>query len=280
MNANASAALTVRLMVNEKLGCGGSERVPRQGGGDRANRRFSKECLTLNILRAKGRLVWDLPVRVAHWLLVLAVAGSWISAKAAASRFAVHEFFGYTVLVLSLFRVVWGIVGTRYARFTQFLRGPRAVAAHVRKLLACSGEAPSVGHNPLGGWSALCLLLLLAAQAGTGLFANDDVDHVGPFFGWVSLSWSNSSTRLHHVIFSVLQVFVLAHVCAVALYLVVRREDLLTPMFSGRKPSSLVPDHAEIPSSRLVLALAIVAALIVALALAIRAAPEASLSIF
>jgi cytochrome b len=219
-------------------------------------------------------------VRIVHWLLVLAVTGSWITSKFSASLFRWHEYCGYTVLVLVGFRLVWGLVGTHYARFRQFVRGPRAVVRYIARLRSRSDAPLSVGHNPLGGWSVVLMLVLLLSQAGTGLFANDDVSNVGPFFGWVSSSLSNRLTSYHHRIFTALQVLIALHLAAVAFYLVIRRENLVLPMLTGRKPFAAASVEEPVSGSRLWLACAIAALLAAALALAIRLAPDATLSIF
>ena len=226
------------------------------------------------------RRVWDRPVRVTHWLLVVAVSGSWLTSKYSATRFALHEVCGYTTLVLVMFRVVWGFVGTRHARFAAFLRSPCATLAYLRATVAGRTGTTSVGHNPAGGWSVVALLALLLMQAAAGLFANDEIMHTGPLFGWVSISTSNQLTKLHHVGFRVLQLLVALHLVAIAYYRVVRHDDLVRPMLTGRKAAAAVPDGEEIGAERAWLAFVIIVCLSAALALAIHLAPEASLSIF
>ena len=227
-----------------------------------------------------GRRVWDLPVRVTHWLLLLAVSGSWISAELSGDAFRWHEYCGYTVLVLVTFRLLWGLVGTRHARFASFLRGPHAILDYLRRLRSAQRYRPSIGHNPLGGWVVVLMLSLLLCQALSGLFANDEVINTGPLYGWVSGAASDALTRLHHRIFHLLQVLVGLHITAVTLYLLVRHDNLIRPMLSGRKPADEVPAGEEIHGSRVWLALLLVGLLAAALALAIRLAPPASLSIF
>jgi cytochrome b len=229
---------------------------------------------------APGRRVWDLPVRLTHWLLLIAVSGSWISAELSGNAFRWHEYCGYTVLVLVSFRLLWGVVGTRHARFASFLRGPRAILGYLRRLRSPATYRPSVGHNPLGGWVVVVMLSLLLCQALTGLFANDEVINTGPLYGWVSGAQSDALTRLHHRFFHLLQGVVGLHITAALLYLLVRHDNLVWPMVTGRKPADEVPASEEIRGSRLWLALLLVAMLAAALALAIRLAPEASLSIF
>jgi cytochrome b len=230
--------------------------------------------------RDQGRRVWDLPVRCTHWLLVLALCGSWVSAQLSTTAFRWHEFFGCTVLVLVSFRLLWGILGTRHARFTSFLRPPRELLSYARALASRTSYRPSVGHNPIGGWVVLAMLLLLLAQGMTGLFANDGMMDTGPLFGWISTSFSDYLTKIHHRIFAVLQAIVALHIIAIALYLYLRRDNLLLPMLTGRKPDRVVPAAEEIGGSRICLALIIVILLAAALGLVIWLAPEGSLSIF
>jgi cytochrome b len=222
-----------------------------------------------------SRLVWDLPVRVTHWALVLAVAGCWATHYAGVEWFTWHRRLGYTVLVLVVFRIVWGFVGTRHARFAGFLRGPAALVAYLRE----RGRA-TVGHNPLGGLSVLALLALLLLQAATGLFANDEIMNMGPFYGWIAPELSNRITSLHRASSDWLLVLMGLHLGAVAFYVRVRRKPLVNAMVTGRKPAADVPAAEAITGSRVLLACALVAALAIALALAVRAAPEATIALY
>jgi cytochrome b len=222
-----------------------------------------------------SRLVWDLPVRVTHWALVLAVAGCWATHYAGVEWFAWHRRLGYTVLVLVVFRIVWGFVGTRHARFASFLRGPRTLVAYLRE----RGRA-TVGHNPLGGLSVLAFLALLLLQAATGLFANDEIMNMGPFYGWIAPELSNRITSLHRASSEWLLVLIGLHLAAVAFYVRVLRKPLVNAMVTGRKPAADVPPGEAITGSRVLLACAIVAALAIALTLAVRAAPEATIALY
>ena len=131
---------------------------------------------------SEERRVWDLPVRVFHWALLLAVAGAWCTHAAGVAWVRYHGWCGYTVLVLVAFRLLWGIVGTRHARFTSFVRGPVATLRYAAQL--ARGTAPHLaGHNPLGAWMVLVLLAALLAQALLGLFGNDEIFNFGPLYG-------------------------------------------------------------------------------------------------
>lgn len=221
------------------------------------------------------RLVWDLPVRVTHWALVLAVAGCWATHYAGIEWFEWHRRFGYAVLVLAVFRVAWGFVGSRHARFASFVRGPRAMVAYLR-----AGGRATVGHNPFGALSVLALLALLLLQAATGLFANDEIISMGPFYGWIAPGLSNRITTLHRASSDWLLVLIGLHVVAVAFHVRVRRQPLVRAMISGRKPAADVPAAEAITGSRVPLAVMIVLALAIVLGLAVRAAPEATIALY
>ena len=216
-------------------------------------------------------LVWDWPLRLFHWALVLAVAGSFATHYAGIEWFDWHRRCGYAVAILVGFRLVWGFVGPRYSRFSSFLRGPGAIIAHLRG----RQPYPVAGHNPVGAASVLAFLVALAIQAGTGLFANDEIANAGPFYGWVTQATSNRLATLHDFNANVLLVLIGAHLAAVAWYDVWRRLGLARAFWTGRKVGAV-----GIRSSRGGLALVIIIALGAALALAIRAAPEASISFF
>jgi len=183
----------------------------------------------------RSERVWDLPVRLFHWALVGLIATSWISAEIGGNAMQIHQWSGMSILTLVLFRVLWGFLGSTRARFSDFVRGPRAALRYGRELLR--GHAPFFpGHNPLGGWMVLALLASLLLQAGTGLFANDDIMLEGPLAKHISKETSDWLTGIHQVNVIVLLALVGLHVVAALLYLMVRRENLILPMLNGRKP--------------------------------------------
>ena len=183
--------------------------------------------------------VWDLPVRLMHWGLALSVLGAWVTRELEGDWFAWHTRFGYAVLLLVTTRIVWGFVGTRYARFKDFVRGPRAILAYLRAERSGSA-APVTGHNPLGALMILALLGLLLTQSVLGLFANDQVLEAGPLYGYVEGATSDRLTTLHKQLFDLVVVAIAIHVGAALFYLWVRRENLILPMITGRKPGSLL----------------------------------------
>jgi len=216
-------------------------------------------------------LVWDWPLRVFHGAQVLAIAGSFATHYAGIEWFVWHRRCGYVVLVLIAFRVAWGFVGPRYARFASFLHRPTAVLDYLRG----RQPYPAAGHNPLGGLSVVAFLLLLAVQAGSGLFANDEIANAGPFYGWITPQTSTRLSSVHALSSQGILGLIVLHLAAVAWYQFVRRQDLLRAFWTGHKAGAQGIDSSH--GRRAVL---IVLALIVALALALRAAPEATLSFF
>lgn len=178
--------------------------------------------------------VWDIPVRLFHWLLVLLFAFMFLSGNLKGDWMEWHMRSGYAILALVLFRILWGFAGSTYARFSSFLAGPSAGIAFARKLLART-PTPSASHNPLGGWMVLALLLALMFQVGTGLFANDDILIEGPLAPLVSKAVSNQLTSWHYWNTNVLLALVAVHVLAVLYHAVVMKENLIGAMFTGLK---------------------------------------------
>ena len=220
--------------------------------------------------------IWDVPVRLTHWALVVAVAGSWLSHYGGAGWFAVHRYCGYSVLVLVAFRFCWGFVGTRHARFRNFLAGPRRMLAYVRG----GWRGVEAGHNPLGGWSVIALLLLLGLQAATGLCANDEIASAGPFYGWISHETSNRLTALHHGNANWLLALITLHVLAIGVYEWRLGKSLLRAMVTGRKPAAAVPAGAGIGSSHTLRALILLGVIALMLAVVLRLAPDSAPALF
>jgi cytochrome b len=187
--------------------------------------------------------VWDLPVRVFHWLLVVLILFSWYSGKAGGNLMQYHMWSGYAILTLVLFRILWGFVGSYYARFDNFLHGPARGWWYGMSLLRNSAP-PYLGHNPLGGLMVVLLLLCLLIQAGTGLFSNDDIVTDGPLVKWISKDTSDLLSRVHWLNFNLLLGLAAVHILAVFYYLLVRKENLIGPMFTGVKQSAQQQTHA------------------------------------
>jgi len=174
--------------------------------------------------------VWDLPTRVFHWSLLLAVFGSFYSVWVAEDM-VLHSRFGYGVLVLCLFRLVWGTVGGHWSRFASFVPSWRQTRAYL------SSSEPYVaqpGHSPLGTWSVYALLLLLLLQVASGMGSDDDAGFNGPLTPLLSSESVSGFTFYHaEVGKTVLVVLILVHIAAVVFYTLVKRQALIQTMWHG-----------------------------------------------
>ena len=198
--------------------------------------------------------VWDRPVRAVHWLLVLLIPFAWWTAEEELMDW--HSRAGLAVLGLLVFRLVWGLIGSSTARFSSFVRGPRAIADYLR------GRPGFVlGHNPVGALSVLALLGLAGLETVLGLFASDEDGYLtGPFVSLVSEDMAETLTELHEDAFDWLLVLIVLHVAAILFYLLVKRENLVVPMLSGRKAAPAGADGMiAAPASRFFLAAGIAA---------------------
>lgn len=187
--------------------------------------------------RATGRAevpIWDWPVRFVHWAIVLLLAVLLVTGKAGGDWLVWHMRAGETLLALVLFRILWGVAGSRHARFASFVRGPREVVTYARSLLR-PPRATFAGHNPLGGWMVVLLLVALLVQAGLGLFTNDDIMNEGPLVRHVSKDLSDWLSSLHRRNAWIVVGLASVHIVAVIGYLVAFRDNLITPMVTGRK---------------------------------------------
>lgn len=165
-------------------------------------------------------LVWDAPVRVFHWMMVLVFAGAWLTAESERWRLA-HVTLGYTMAGLVVFRLLWGVFGTRHARFTQFVRGPAAVGGYLKSLLRGRPEHHA-GHNPAGALAIVALLLLAVAVPATGWALFNDMGG----------EWLED---VHEGVANAMLALVAVHVAAVAISSWLHRENLVSAMVTGRK---------------------------------------------
>lgn len=178
-----------------------------------------------------GILVWDWPVRVGHWLLVGAFALAWITGESEAWRL-VHACAGGTVVGVVLFRLLWGFVGTRHARFASFVRGPGAVLDYVNGLLR-RAQYHSAGHNAAGGWAIVALLACGLLTGASGWLVYQDS------FANMSGEWL---AEVHEALASGMLAVALLHVAGVVVSSLAHRENLVRAMFTGLKQGR--PDEA------------------------------------
>ncbi len=172
--------------------------------------------------------IWDLPTRLFHWCLVLLVGVLFLSASIGALD--IHKWAGEGILALVVFRLIWGVLGSQTARFSDFLGG----FADIRQYLL-NRQSKSLGHNPLGGWMVVAMLAVLLVQVCTGLLANDGILYQGPLAHRVSPLFSDAASAAHHGLANLLGILVAIHVTAILLYWFVGKENLVAPMLSGKK---------------------------------------------
>lgn len=206
----------------------------------------------------RGTLVWDLPLRLFHWLLAGAIAVSlYTGLSGGFEEMDWHQRCGYLVLGLVVFRLLWGFVGGRHARFASFLAGPGRVLAYSRAMVA-RRPPHAAGHNPLAGWTITLTLLAIAVQAVTGLFASDDLFVEGPLVHLVEGSTVSTMTRVHGWGQWTVGVLVALHLLAIAVHSEVFNERIIGPMITGRSRDAAADEGDE--NQRRTLALALAAA--------------------
>jgi cytochrome b len=173
--------------------------------------------------------VWDAPTRLFHWSLVILVVVAWLTGEGEGMGALVHRIAGEAIAGLIVFRLIWGFVGGEHARFSDFVAGPGAIAAHIRDLFSKSPKR-HLGHNPLGGVAVFLLLILSALLVITGLFSNGE-HNGGPFAGLYGLDLGEA----HELIFRLLQIVVVLHLAGVAIESVKARDALVPAMITGFK---------------------------------------------
>ena len=185
---------------------------------------------------AMKKRVWDIPLRLFHWSLVILVATCiYTGNNGGFSEMDYHMLSGYAILTLVVFRVAWGFIGGRRARFWAFIK-PAGLIPYLKDLFSRDQKA-SLGHNPLGGISVLAMLAVLLTQAMTGLFANDDLFLEGPLVHLVEDEFSDQMTSIHHISAEILYVLVGLHLVAILFYEIYKGQRLILPMITGRKLS-------------------------------------------
>jgi cytochrome b len=210
-------------------------------------------------------LAWDGPTRVFKWLLVLLVIDGWLSNRYGADFPPWHKWNGYAVLVLIVFRLLWGFAGGSTARFKAFVAGPVASLGYIRALVTGRSRR-YLGHSPLGGWMILALLAIVAAQALTGLFSADEDRLVieGPLAHTVSHATVDFAAHWHHLVFVGIEILAVLHIAANLIYTFVKRDPLISAMVTGGKPAENYADmQAAIPGTWARAALCLAAAIVI-----------------
>jgi cytochrome b len=215
--------------------------------------------------------VWDLPTRLFHWTLVVCMMGLAISGTVGGNAMAWHFRFGYSVLTLLLFRIIWGLVGGRWSRFGAFIYAPQSV---INYLKGQGKPEHGVGHNPIGAASVFAMLGFLLAQVGSGLLSDDEIAFAGPLTRFVSNATVSLATHYHRNIGKwVLLALVLLHIAAIIFYLR-RKHNLVGAMLHGDKALVLAaPSSRDDTVSRMAALLIVVACAAVAYWVSTLAAP-------
>jgi cytochrome b len=189
-------------------------------------------------------LVWDIPIRVFHWLIVALVAAAYATWRL--NWMVLHGWVGDAVLALLLFRLMWGFFGSETARFSRFLASPGTAVRHLKTAFRREPDR-QVGHNPAGGWMVLLLLALLLAETLTGLYVANDIADEGPLTEVVPAWFANAIAASHAILWDALLAAIVLHVLAIAGFAAIKGQDLLRPMITGAKvlPASVAAPRID-----------------------------------
>jgi cytochrome b len=209
-------------------------------------------------------LVWDIPIRVFHWLIVALVVAAYATWRL--NWMVLHGWVGDAVLTLLLFRLIWGFLGGETARFSRFLTSPRIALEHLKHAFQREPDR-QVGHNPAGGWMVLLLLALLLAETLTGLYVANDIADEGPLTELVAPWAANAIAASHAILWDALLAAIVLHVLAIAGFAAIKGQNLLRPMITGTKvlPASIAapPAGSPVRAGWLLLGCAVATALLV-----------------
>ncbi len=199
--------------------------------------------------------VWDLPTRVFHWALVAAVVGLVTSAQIGGEAMAWHFRFGYAVLTLLLFRILWGLVGGHWSRFASFIYSPATILGYLK---GQGKPEHAIGHNPMGSLSVFAMLAILLLQVGSGLFSDDEIAAAGPLVSLASNTWVSLATHYHAEIGKLILLgLVLLHVGTILFYRFKKGENLVKPMVHGNKETPLTVQSSRDDAKSRLLAVAL-----------------------
>jgi len=202
--------------------------------------------------------LWDAPTRIFHWSLFVLVSAAFATGLTGGGLMDWHGRIGAAIAGLITFRLAWGFVGSRYARFTTFVRGPASIAAYLK------GEWQGIGHNPLGALSVLGMLGVLLLQVATGLLSDDDIAFRGPYNILVGENVESMALFIHNKAVWLIGLLVLLHRGAIAFYLRVKGDNLVKPMITGVKEVPAESTAAETSDTKGGGALALVLSVILA----------------
>lgn len=178
-------------------------------------------------------LVWDLPIRLFHWLTVALLVVLYVTERL--NWIGWHVRAGQILLGLVIFRLIWGMVGSETARFTHFIASPKKAVQHCKRMVRREPDT-GIGHNAAGGWMVLLIIALLLIQCLTGVIINNDIANEGGWTEMIPASVADAISSSHAWLWDVLLAAIAVHIAAIATYAIAKRHNLLIPMLTGRKP--------------------------------------------
>jgi cytochrome b len=184
--------------------------------------------------------VWDIYIRTFHWLLLICILVSFISFRL--DEMDIHFISGHCVLALLIFRVIWGVIGSRTALFHTFIKGPGAVLSYVKNPSSEKFKG-MIGHSPIAALSVIAMLGIISLQVATGLISDDEILLQGPLAKYVSGELSYQATTYHGINAKLIIGLIVLHLAAIAFYRFIKKDDIVKPMVTGQKVVS--EDYAE-----------------------------------
>jgi cytochrome b len=210
----------------------------------------------------KQQLVWDLPVRIFHWCFVCVLLALWYTSDQDNGLIEVHIKLGYTALGLTLFRIIWGFLGTKHAQFINFIPSINQLKAYIHDLRV--GQVKNyIGHNPLGSLMVIFILFAVLLQASTGLFISDDIFSAGPYNGVFSEEIEKFLKLVHSNGFNIIATLSGIHILAVLYHVIIKKENLIKPMIDGKKSIDNADENNLIKHSKLLTAFVIAVVVVV-----------------
>lgn len=206
----------------------------------------------------KQYLIWDLPLRLFHWGFATTLLLLWLTSELGTDYIDWHIKLGYIILVLTSFRIFWGFVGPKHARFSQFMPSPSAVINYLKSHKSVDAKVYA-GHNPIGSLMVLLMLLLVLLQASSGLFVDDEVFSSGPYFNAAGANVDKIMRTIHLNTFDFILAAIALHITAIIFYKKVKKQNLAKAMLTGKKDAEKLSAEDEITGSRLGLALIVLA---------------------
>ncbi|NQZ28504.1 MAG: cytochrome b/b6 domain-containing protein [Colwellia sp.] len=195
-------------------------------------------------------LIWDLPLRIFHWSFAITILASWYTSEQDGEMVELHMQLGFVALALIAFRILWGVIGPKHARFSQFIPSPKTLISYLHP---AKESKATPGHNPLGALMVVLMIVLISLQAVSGLFINDDIFSSGPYYGSIGNDLEKVMAFIHHNTFDFMIAAIALHIGAIAYYWYIKKQNLVLPMITGKKAANQVSAIDAIPHSKLIL---------------------------